>query len=54
MARIAVLAHGGVAGAAFELGFVVVPLVIFAVLSRISKRRRDQEEDPSDDDEVPG
>jgi len=38
-----ILAHGGAAGAAAEALFVLVPIGIFAVLSRISKRRRDQE-----------
>ena len=50
MTATAVLAHGGVAGAALEFGFIVVPLIIFTVLSRISRRRREQEEGASDDE----
>ena len=40
----AVLAHGGTAGAAVEMLFVLVPVAIFAVLSRASRRRREREE----------
>lgn len=39
------LAHGGPVGAAFEMGFILVPIVIFVVLSKISKRRRDAEDE---------
>ena len=39
-----VLAHGGTAGAAAELLFVLVPVAIFALLARASRRRREQEE----------
>ncbi len=49
MPATAILAHGGGAGAALEVGFVLVPVAIFAVLSRISRRRREQEEGISDD-----
>ena len=45
-----VLAHGGALGAAFEMGFVVVPILVFVVLSKVSKRRRDAEEDAGADD----
>jgi len=44
MVAIAVLAHGGAAGAAFEAAFLLVPIAVFAVLSRVSKRRRDAED----------
>ena len=39
-----ILAHGGPLGAALELGFVLVPILIFVVLSRISRRRREAED----------
>ena len=39
-----VLAHGGTAGAAAELLFVLVPVAIFALLARASRRRREQED----------
>ena len=45
------LAHGGALGAAFEMGFIVVPILVFIVLSRISKRRQEAEE--GDDTEDP-
>lgn len=38
-----VLAHGGAAGAAIEIGFILVPIIIFAVLARISKKRMERE-----------
>lgn len=38
-----VLAHGGTAGAAAEILFVLGPVAIFAVLSRASRRRRERE-----------
>jgi hypothetical protein len=38
------LAHGGTAGAMVEVAFIVVPMVLFAVLSKVSRRRRDREE----------
>lgn len=44
------LAHGGALGAAFEMGFVVVPILVFVVLSKVSKRRRDAEEGAGADD----
>ena len=44
------LAHGGALGAAFEMGFVVVPILIFVVLSRVSKRRQEAEEGDDTDD----
>lgn len=50
------LAHGGALGAAFEMGFIVVPILVFIVLSRISKRRQEAEEgdDTDDADETNG
>ena len=39
-----ILAHGGTAGAAAELAFIVVPIVLFSVLSRVARRRREREE----------
>ena len=44
------LAHGGALGAAFEMGFIVVPILAFIVLSRISKRRQEAEEGDDTDD----
>ena len=44
------LAHGGALGAAFEMGFIVVPILVFIVLSRISKRRQEAEEGDDIDD----
>ena len=39
-----VFAHGGAVGAAFEAAFIVIPIVVFAVLARISRKRREAEE----------
>ena len=39
-----VLAHGGAVGAAFEAAFFVIPIIVFAVLSRIARKRREAEE----------
>ena len=44
MAASFLLAHGGPAGAALEVGFVLVPIIIFVILSRVSPRRREAEE----------
>ncbi len=38
------LAHGGAAGAVAEAAFILVPMAIFAFLSRMSRRRREREE----------
>lgn len=38
------LAHGGTAGAVAEVAFIVVPIVVFALLSKLSRRRREREE----------
>ena len=46
------LAHGGALGAAFEMGFVIVPILVFIVLSRVSKRRREAEEGDDDADDL--
>ena len=40
----AVLAHGGTAGALAEGLFIVIPIVVFAVLARISRKRREADE----------
>lgn len=37
------LAHGGTAGAVAEGAFIVIPIVVFAVLARVSRRRREAE-----------
>jgi hypothetical protein len=39
-----ILAHGGTAGAAAETVFVLVPIAVFALLSRTSRLRREREE----------
>lgn len=58
MSLAALLAHGGAAGAAFEISFILVPVIIFAVLARWSKRKMDREaaanEANDDDDETAG
>jgi hypothetical protein len=38
------IAHGGAVGAAFEALFILVPIAVFAWLSRVSKRRREADE----------
>ena len=48
-----ILAHGGAVGAAAEALFILVPIGIFAALSRISRRRREAEEDGTTDDPDP-
>ena len=49
-----VLAHGGAVGAAFEIGFILIPVVIFFFLARWSKRKAEQEEDEEgSEDETP-
>jgi hypothetical protein len=39
-----VLAHGGAVGAAIEIAFVLIPVVIFAVLAWWSKRKARSDE----------
>ncbi len=39
-----ILAHGGPAGAAGELAFVLIPIGVFALLSRASRLRRERED----------
>jgi len=39
-----VLAHGGSAGAVVEVAFVLVPIAVFALLSKVSKRRRERDQ----------
>lgn len=48
-----VLAHGGAAGAALEIGFILVPLIIFVILARVSKKRMEREEGEEEAGEVP-
>jgi len=38
-----IVAHGGAVGAAFEVGFVLVPIVAFVILAQVSKRRSEGE-----------
>jgi hypothetical protein len=42
------LAHGGVAGAAAEAAFILVPMAVFAWLARVSRKRREAEEAADD------
>ncbi len=44
-----VLAHGGAAGAAIEIAFILVPVIIFAILARVSKKRMEREEAEEED-----
>ena len=39
-----VLAHGGTVGAIAEGAFILIPIVVFAVLARVSRKRREAEE----------
>ena len=39
-----VLAHGGTAGAVAEIAFILVPVIIFFVLARVSKKRMESED----------
>lgn len=39
-----ILAHGGTAGAMAESVFIIVPIVVFAWLARVSRKRREAEE----------
>lgn len=38
------LAHGGAVGAAFEAAFLIIPIGVFAVLSRIARKRAEEAE----------
>ena len=38
------LAHGGTAGAIAEGAFILIPMAVFAWLSRVSRKRREAEE----------
>ncbi len=42
------LAHGGSAGLALEIGFLAVPVVIFAVMAVVSSRRKRSESRSTD------
>ena len=39
-----ILAHGGTAGAVAESAFIVIPIIVFAWLARVSRKRREAEE----------
>jgi hypothetical protein len=39
-----VLAHGGTVGAIAEGAFILIPIAVFAMLSRISRKRREAED----------
>ena len=45
---VTVLAHGGAAGAALEIGFILVPIIIFVILARVSKKRVEREAEEED------
>jgi flagellar biosynthesis/type III secretory pathway M-ring protein FliF/YscJ len=38
------LAHGGTAGAVAEAAFILIPMVVFAWLARVSRKRREAAE----------
>jgi flagellar biosynthesis/type III secretory pathway M-ring protein FliF/YscJ len=42
--EVPILAHGGAVGAAFEGAFLVIPIIVFAFLSRVARQRREAEE----------
>lgn len=44
------LAHGGRAGAAFEAAFLAVPVLVFAVMALIARRRRREGEDEAEEE----
>ena len=46
-----VLAHGGTAGLVFEAAFLVVPVVVFAILALITRRRSDNRNQEEDEDQ---
>jgi peptidoglycan biosynthesis protein MviN/MurJ (putative lipid II flippase) len=46
------LAHGGTAGLVFEAAFLVVPVVVFGILALITRRRRDDQIEDQDEDEL--
>ena len=48
-----VLAHGGAVGAVAEGAFILIPIVVFAVLARISRKRREAEEAATAEDGEP-
>lgn len=48
-----VMAHGGAGGAVAEVLVFILPLVIFAILSRRAKRTREPEQGPGGHDETP-
>lgn len=39
-----ILAHGGAAGAVAEAAFILIPIGLFAWLTRVSRKRREAEE----------
>jgi hypothetical protein len=43
-----VLSHGGTAGLIFEIGFLAVPVLVFAVMAVVSGRRRASQDDDPD------
>ena len=45
-------AHGGAAGAAIEIAFILVPVIIFVILARVSKKRMEREEADEKEDEA--
>jgi flagellar biosynthesis/type III secretory pathway M-ring protein FliF/YscJ len=49
-----VLAHGGAVGAAFEAAFLIIPIGVFAVLSRIARKRAEEAEAAEEADDAEG
>jgi hypothetical protein len=49
---VGVLAHGGAVGAVAEGAFILIPIVVFAVLARISRKRREALEAEDDEPET--
>jgi len=44
------LGHGGTAGAVFEAVFLGVPVLVFAVMALIARRKRDGEDDEEEEE----
>jgi large-conductance mechanosensitive channel len=49
MDAVTLLAHGGAVGAAVEIAFILVPVIVFIILARISKKRMEREEAEEED-----
>lgn len=53
-----VLAHGGAAGAVAEAAFIIVPILVFGFMARVSRKRREAAEEAEageeDEEGAPG